>query len=66
METPSSVKTPRVSAEKQGGLSQQDVETGSSNTGLDRTLHSRHLQFIAIGGTIGTGTLTQNCSRFIV
>ncbi|KAF4119352.1 hypothetical protein GMORB2_4871 [Geosmithia morbida] len=31
-----------------------DVETGS-HSGLERTLSSRHLQFIAIGGTIGTG-----------
>lgn len=31
-----------------------DVETGSAN-GLERTMGSRHLQFIAIGGTIGTG-----------
>lgn len=51
METPSE-KTPRVSAEK---APRDDVETGSSNTGLERTLHSRHLSFIAIGGTIGTG-----------
>ncbi|KAI9902383.1 hypothetical protein N3K66_001735 [Trichothecium roseum] len=33
----------------------QDVETGSHNTTLDRALSSRHLQFIAIGGTVGTG-----------
>jgi yeast amino acid transporter len=32
-----------------------DVETGSSDTGLERGLNSRHLQFIAIGGTVGTG-----------
>ena len=31
----------------------QDVETGE--TGLNRALSGRHLQFIAIGGTIGTG-----------
>ncbi|POR32803.1 Arginine permease [Tolypocladium paradoxum] len=30
-----------------------DVETGQ--TGLNRALQGRHLQFIAIGGTIGTG-----------
>ncbi|KAM0276729.1 hypothetical protein ACHAQH_006439 [Verticillium albo-atrum] len=30
-----------------------DLETGDA--GLQRTLSSRHLQFIAIGGTIGTG-----------
>ncbi|KFH45585.1 Arginine permease-like protein [Hapsidospora chrysogenum ATCC 11550] len=55
METPSE-KTPRVSAEKmRRSPDEQDVEAGSSKTGLDRTLQSRHLQFIAIGGTIGTG-----------
>ncbi|KAI6783966.1 Arginine permease-like protein [Emericellopsis cladophorae] len=32
-----------------------DVEALSSHTGLERTLTSRHLQFIAIGGTVGTG-----------
>lgn len=32
---------------------QEDVE--SADAGLDRALLSRHLQFIAIGGTIGTG-----------
>lgn len=31
-----------------------DIEAGSSS-GLERGLSSRHLQFIAIGGTIGTG-----------
>ncbi|GKT73991.1 arginine permease [Colletotrichum tofieldiae] len=34
--------------------SKTDLETGETG-GLHRTLHSRHLQFIAIGGTIGTG-----------
>ncbi|KAF9878006.1 arginine permease [Colletotrichum karsti] len=33
--------------------SKTDLETGES--GLHRTLNARHLQFIAIGGTIGTG-----------
>lgn len=33
----------------------EDVETGSCDQALDRSLHSRHLQFLAIGGTIGTG-----------
>lgn len=32
-----------------------DVETGEARTELKRALHSRHLQFLAIGGTIGTG-----------
>jgi amino acid transporter len=32
-----------------------DVEALSSHTGLERTLKSRHLQFIAIGATVGTG-----------
>ena len=58
MET-SSEKTPRVSADKIPNdpmvPAQGDVETASSKTGLERTLQSRHLQFIAIGGTIGTG-----------
>lgn len=54
METPSE-KTPRASGEKTAPSPQDDVETGSSHTGLERTLKSRHLQFIAIGGTIGTG-----------
>ncbi|KAH8673505.1 amino acid permease [Xylariales sp. PMI_506] len=31
----------------------KDIETG--NTQLQRGLHSHHLQFVAIGGTIGTG-----------
>ena len=34
--------------------SRDDLETGSAS-GLERTMGSRHLQFIAIGGTIGTG-----------
>ncbi|KAH7311361.1 arginine permease [Stachybotrys elegans] len=33
----------------------RDVEAGSSDTSLERALGSRHLQFIAIGGAIGTG-----------
>lgn len=47
-------KTPRTSNDKLPQKTEQDVETGSSS-GLDRKLESRHLQFIAIGGTIGTG-----------
>ncbi|KAL6870172.1 lysine permease [Amphichorda felina] len=50
METPSE-KTPRSPKTP----AKDDVETASSRTGLDRSLQSRHLQFIAIGGTIGTG-----------
>ncbi|KAK2046269.1 amino acid permease [Colletotrichum somersetense] len=34
--------------------SKTDLETGETG-GLHRTLHSRHLQFLAIGGTVGTG-----------
>lgn len=33
--------------------SREDLETGEAT--LNRTLEARHLQFIAIGGTIGTG-----------
>ncbi|CRK29904.1 hypothetical protein BN1708_018391, partial [Verticillium longisporum] len=36
-----------------GAEPKTDLETGDA--GLQRTLSSRHLQFIAIGGTIGTG-----------
>ncbi|SPO06387.1 probable lysine permease [Cephalotrichum gorgonifer] len=36
-----------------GNNSSGDVEIGEA--GLERSLSSRHLQFIAIGGTIGTG-----------
>ncbi|KAM5354804.1 hypothetical protein ACJ41O_001450 [Fusarium nematophilum] len=32
-----------------------DCESGQSDTHLERGLHGRHLQFIAIGATIGTG-----------
>ncbi|ODA76924.1 hypothetical protein RJ55_07440 [Drechmeria coniospora] len=47
-------KTPRVSDDKVSGeKAGQDVEAADS--GLNRALKSRHLQFIAIGGTIGTG-----------
>lgn len=60
MNTPSE-KSPGASADKlpgvvtgPGGL-KGDIETGTSEPGLERKLHSRHLQFIAIGGTIGTG-----------
>lgn len=37
--------------------SKNDLEAGEA--GLDRTLASRHLQFIAIGGTIGTVSLSR-------
>lgn len=46
-------KSPRVSNEKKQNASKEDVEAGEA--GLDRAMSSRHLQFIAIGGTIGTG-----------
>ncbi|KAF6795918.1 arginine permease [Colletotrichum sojae] len=48
-------KTPQASEGEvtPNNASKTDLETGE--TGLHRTLHSRHLQFIAIGGTIGTG-----------
>jgi amino acid transporter len=51
-------KTPRASSEKSAEKSavpvKDDVEAGSSN-GLQRGMNSWHLQFIAIGGTVGTG-----------
>jgi amino acid transporter len=46
-------KSPRVSNEKKQKGDKEDVENGEA--GLDRAMTSRHLQFIAIGGTIGTG-----------
>ncbi|KPM38183.1 Arginine permease [Neonectria ditissima] len=46
-------KTPRTSKEKLPEGPREDIETGDS--GLDRGLHARHLQFIAVGATIGTG-----------
>ncbi|KFA70204.1 hypothetical protein S40285_04408 [Stachybotrys chlorohalonatus IBT 40285] len=58
MDTPIE-KTPRPSSDKARRASmmtsKHDVEVGSSETGLERSLQARHLQFIAIGGTIGTG-----------
>ncbi|KAK0389002.1 hypothetical protein NLU13_2579 [Sarocladium strictum] len=56
-DTPPSEKTPRASIDRLPGSpkpSHDDPETASA-TGLDRTLSARHLQFLAIGGTIGTG-----------
>ncbi|KAM5351038.1 hypothetical protein ACJ41O_003761 [Fusarium nematophilum] len=48
-------KSPRVSNEKKKPSGPgEDVETGESG-GLERGMNSRHLQFIAVGGTIGTG-----------
>jgi amino acid transporter len=47
-------KSPRGSKEKVSEKPHEDLETGS-NSGLERTLSSRHLQFIAVGATIGTG-----------
>ncbi|KAH8176577.1 amino acid permease domain-containing protein [Sarocladium implicatum] len=54
--TPPSEKTPRASLDRIPGSPKPsaDPETASSS-GLERTLKSRHLQFLAIGGTIGTG-----------
>lgn len=51
--------TPRASNEKAPSSpnvkpDDTDVETGSGDA-LERGLSSRHLQFIAIGGTVGTG-----------
>ncbi|KAG5989064.1 hypothetical protein E4U54_004459 [Claviceps lovelessii] len=46
-------KTPRVSNEHKCKNEVDDVEHGQS--GLTRTLQGRHLQFIAIGATFGTG-----------
>lgn len=47
-------KTPRVSNEQPNEKkTADDVETGQS--GLTRSLQGRHLQFIAIGATFGTG-----------
>ncbi|KAK5989812.1 Arginine permease CAN1 [Cladobotryum mycophilum] len=49
-------KYPRTSNDKSSGSDgpRTDVETGE-NQGLNRELHSRHLQFIAIGAALGTG-----------
>ena len=52
--SPSNEKTTGLFAKTAPRQPREDVESGS-NTSLDRALHSRHLQFIAIGGTIGTG-----------
>lgn len=46
-------KAPRTSSDR-AASDKSDVETQSAN-GLSRTLSSRHLQFVAIGGTVGTG-----------
>jgi amino acid transporter len=55
-DTPLSEKTPRASIDRLPGSPKpsHDPETASAS-GLNRTLKSRHLQFLAIGGTIGTG-----------
>lgn len=53
LESSSDEKSPRASNEKKISPTREDVEAGES--GLDRGMNSRHLQFIAIGGTIGTG-----------
>ncbi|CAG9944026.1 unnamed protein product [Clonostachys rosea f. rosea IK726] len=51
-----SEKSPSASADKlPGNDTREDVDSGSLEAGLERTLSSRHLQFIAIGGAIGTG-----------
>lgn len=63
-----STQTGSVSSgnEKSGGLgkffkssstskNETDVETGEQEQGLNRDLHGRHLQFIAIGAALGTG-----------
>ncbi|EOO03777.1 putative arginine permease protein [Phaeoacremonium minimum UCRPA7] len=55
---PVAEKSPRGSSEKGDNGKRpttDDVEPGESNSGLERALHSQHLQFIAIGGTFGTG-----------
>lgn len=46
-------KSPRVSNERAGEQKVPDVETGQS--GLTRALKSRHILFVAIGATFGTG-----------
>ncbi|KAF7551162.1 hypothetical protein G7Z17_g5205 [Cylindrodendrum hubeiense] len=47
-------KSPRGSKDKRPADGpQEDIETGDS--GLDRGMSSRHLQFMAVGATIGTG-----------
>lgn len=59
-------KTPRSSSDREtskprdveaglpAGTAADDIDTASA-TGLTRTLHSRHLQFLAVGATVGTG-----------
>ena len=42
--------------------SQKDIEAGE---GLQRGLNSWHLQFIAIGGTIGTGLVSPKPSSSV-
>ncbi|KAH6693820.1 arginine permease [Plectosphaerella plurivora] len=52
-------KTPRESSGELSGPPADMVKgpesDAASDSGLNRTLQARHLQFIAIGGTIGTG-----------
>ena len=53
--SPASSLPPAAAAGHDHDGDAHDIETGSSHTGLDRALQSRHLQFIAIGATAGTG-----------
>jgi len=46
--------TPFVDGSSMSGSHNNDVEKGTTEQ-LQRRLQSRHLQMIAIGGTIGTG-----------
>jgi amino acid permease len=46
--------TPFVDGSSMSGSQNNDVEKGTTEQ-LQRRLQSRHLQMIAIGGTIGTG-----------
>ena len=46
--------TPFVDGSSMSGSQNNDVEKGETEQ-LQRRLQSRHLQMIAIGGTIGTG-----------
>ncbi len=55
-----------MSTKKQTNLNESQVENVENNEGLNRSLKSRHIQMIAIGGSVGVGIFLASAKTILL